>query len=363
MNSKVRRPKKDTNRLRFLVIILAFGLYLCLFAAGRILLAGQTSTETGQLAPGEVIATGNISRSLDLRSAAKNTYDSDALTVVQDLGTPYGLTEKIISFKVPADGLIEYGLMVLPANPAPPGGYPAIILCHGYENPRLYSTTAEGLADMNLYAQHGFAVVKPDYRGQGLSINQGQVDSGYYSMAYNTDVMSLITALKKTSYIDKTNLNLWGHSMGAYIALRAAVLAPNIKNLILLSGPVDSLSKMYLTYIPPSDANNLNALKTRNDVFAKYGTPADNNAFWKFASPINLLTRLKARIQIHVGALDQTVPPEFSADLDSALSHNHIKHEYYVYPDGPHSLAPQRSLIWSRSLQLLEANQPTLPVI
>jgi dipeptidyl aminopeptidase/acylaminoacyl peptidase len=177
-------------------------------------------------------------------------------------------------------------------------------------------------------------------------------------MDYNTDIMSLITAVKKTSYLDKENISIWGHSMGAYIGLRAAALSPDIKNLIILSGPVASLKTMYLTYIPSSDVNNLNALKSRNQVFAKYGNPAQNSAFWNSASPINFINRIKAHVQIHVGSLDQIVPPEFSSDLDKALTKDHIQHDYYVYPDGVHSLAAQRSLIWPRTLQILK---PTLP--
>jgi uncharacterized protein len=343
--------KKSLRRQPDKIVLLAIIAYLAFFAAGYLMLSRQFSPQTGQLIAGQQGRTFN--RSLDLLAAAKNNYPSGSLTVVKDVGIADGIDRKIISFKVPDDGLTEYGLMTLPAGKAPKAGYPAIILCHGYENPSMYSTLENYLEDMDFYSSHGFAVIKPDYRGQGLSLSAGQPNSAYYSMAYNTDVMSLITALKKTSYIDKQNINLFGHSMGAFIALRAAVLSPDIKNAILLSGPVDSLSKMYLTYIPPSDLNNLNALKTRNEVFDKYGIPAENSTFWKDASPINLVSKLKADIQINVGALDQVVPPQFSADLDKALSARHISHQYYLYPDGAHSLLPQRYLIWSRSLRML----------
>jgi uncharacterized protein len=333
------------------IVLLAIVGYIALFGIAYLLIHHQTSLQKGQFISGQEGKSFN--RSLDLRAAAKNTYPSGAMTVVRNIGTANDIATKIISFKVPDDGLTEYGLMTLPAAQAPKNGYPAIILCHGYENPSEYSTLENYVADMDFYSSHGFAVIKPDYRGQGMTISDGHPNSAFYSMAYNTDVMSLISALKKTSYIDQQNLNMFGHSMGAYIALRAAVLSPAIKNAILLSGPVDSLSKMYLTYIPPSDLNNLNALKTRSDVFDKYGTPAENSTFWKNASPINLVSKIKAHLQIHDGELDQVVPPEFSADLDKALSAKHVSHQYYVYRDGAHSLIPQRPLIWARSLQQL----------
>ncbi|MGH7157220.1 MAG: alpha/beta hydrolase family protein [Candidatus Saccharimonadales bacterium] len=309
--------------------------------------------EVGQFNISDTYIGENLSRSLDLKLAAKASYPSSELGVYKDLGNVDGLHQKIFSFSVEIDKLTEYGLMVEPVKTPPPVGFPVIILLHGYSNASRYSTQDGYLSDMEFYASHGFAVIKPDYRGQGVSEDSGLPDSAYYSMVYNDDVMSLISAIKQTPSLDKSNINIWGHSLGAYLGLRAAVLSKDIKNLILLSGPVDSLRAMYLNYVPPSDENNTYALATRNEVFTKYGTPADNTRFWYDASPINFVSQIHAFIQIHVGLLDQTVPPQFSADLDAALSRSHIKHQYFVYQDGDHSLVNQRPLIYSRSLQLL----------
>jgi dipeptidyl aminopeptidase/acylaminoacyl peptidase len=362
MKSKTYRLKSQkTNKGSSLSLLLSVMLLISFLIIGTETLMHKIPSASGQFVPGENYTGEKFSRNLDLRVAAKNNYPSSSLFVVKKLGSVDGTTRSIIGFQVPVDGLTEYGLMVQPYGQKPAGGYPVIILCHGYANPTTYQTELNYLDDMEFYAKHGFVVIKPDYRGQGFSINNGQADSGYYSMAYNTDVMSLISALKKTSNIDKSNINLWGHSLGAYVALRAAVLSESVKNLVILSGPVDNISKMYLEYIPPSDVNNLNALKTRQNVFNKYGPPTENTVFWKNASPITHVSRIKAHIQINVGSLDQTVPPIFSADLNDALNENHISHEYYVYPDGEHSLSAQKDLIWKRSLQIYQPKTVTPP--
>lgn len=340
---------------RHYVAAITAGFLLCLVLLGGTIYSidSHQEKEVGLFPPGGTYGGANYHNDLDLTVASKAAYPSNPLRIVNSLGSPQGIPEKVISFKVPDDNLKEYGLMTLPPGKEPAKGWPVIILCHGYTNPAKYSEMNTYIGDMRFYSSYGFAVIKPDYRGQGRTLHQGQANSGYYSMVYNTDVMSLISAIKQTNSFDKTNINLWGHSFGAYIALRAAVLSPDIKNVILLSGPVDSLSKMYLTYSPPSDENNLIALKTRQQVFNKYGPPTENTLFWRNASPINFVSRIKARLQIHAGGRDLIVPPEFSADLDRALTKARIQHEYYVYPDGQHSLASQRWLIWPRSLQLL----------
>jgi dipeptidyl aminopeptidase/acylaminoacyl peptidase len=343
--------------------VFLFGLlfYTLLVLTVASFLYSRSHSTVGQLNSGDIYLGGQFNGGLDLRFAAGNQYPSSKIALTKNLGTRYGVSEKLINYKIRIDGITGYGLMMQPLGVVPAQGFPVIILCHGYTSPSSYISTRGYIEDMAFYAQHGFAVIKPDYRGQGNSKHQGEADSAYYSMAYNNDVMSLISAVKQTDYLDKSKINLWGHSMGAYIALRAAVLSSDIKNLVLLSGPVDSLDKMYLAYIPPSDENNLNALKTRSEVFSKYGIPAENNLFWRYASPINFAQNIGAKIQINQGAKDTIVPPEFSADLDKSLNAKNILHEYYVYPDGLHSLAAQRPLIWVRSLNMFESSSTSQP--
>lgn len=359
--SKTRLRKKagKTNKPVLSRWLLALALSTVL-AAGVIYLIHvrlHQSFQRGELGNNPVSTNQNYADSLDLRVAAKASYPSEALQEVKDLGVSDAIEQQIISFSVADDHLTEYGLLYEPSVPPPPAGYPVIILCHGYYNPDKYMTTTGYINDMDFYARQGFAVIKPDFRGQGLSIHAGKPDGAYYSMSYNTDVMSLISAVKRTKRLDSGDINLWGHSMGAYIALRAAVLSPDIKNLILLSGPVGSLKEMYLSYVPPSDIDNPVALKISQAVFQKYGTPAENPTFWSDASPINFVSRISAHVQIYVGQDDRVVPPKFSADLSSALAKAGKPHEYYSYADGSHSLANRLQNIWPNSLRALESGK------
>lgn len=354
MAKKSKKNRKTKFRLAGLVLawLLLIAIIGSAISYGAYTFLHQ-HTEAGQFKVSDTFIGENLRDSLDLKVAAKADYPSAPVELSQSMGDQAGVSLQHFSFLVKADGLREYGLLTLPTAPKPTNGYPAIILLHGFSSPRDYDTDTFYLQDMEFYSRHGFAVFKPDYRGEGLSIKSGHPDSAYYSMVYNTDVMSLITALKQTAIIDKSNLSIWGHSMGSYIGLRTAVLSPDIKNVILLSGPVDSLAKMYATYVPSSDAHDPYALATRNEVFSKYHTP-NHDQFWTDSSPINLVTKIKARLQIHVGLDDKIVHPEFSADLDKALTDAGVVHQYFRYPGGMHSLLAQRDLIWSRSLELLE---------
>ncbi len=315
--------------------------------------------QTGSLAEDQLFATTpkTAYKSLDLKIAGQARFEGSSITKIRDLGTSDSINTSVVSFKVAADNLIEYGLMTQPTTPKPAQGYPVLILCHGYTTPSVYSTYDYYLGDMEQYSKAGFIVIKPDFRGQGLSLHSGKPEGAYYSMAYNTDLMSLIAGVKKTKYLDSNNINLWGHSMGAYIALRAAVISPDIKNVILLSGPVGKIQDMYRSYIPTSDSDNPVANDIRQAVLLRYGNPFTNPKFWSATSPLSYLKQLKAYVQIHVGGLDKTVPPRFSADLDMALTKIRRPHGYFVYPEGDHGLLDEKSQIYDRSLQILRPKQ------
>jgi len=292
-------------------------------------------------------------KSLNLNQARQAVYTNQPIKVVQNLPSVSGTKRQVINFAVPKDGLSEFGLMTTPEGKAPTAGWPVLVLCHGYTNPRTYSTLKSYLADMEFYSRHGFVVIKPDYRGQGDSLGHGAADGAYYSMSYNTDVLSLIAAIKQTPHLNKNNINIWGHSMGGYVALRAAVLSPSIKTVILLSAPVGTSDDMFTLYRAISDSDNLNAHSLRSAALQKHGSPLSNPNFWYNTSPLNFLDSTPAYIQIFVGNNDKIVPSRFSADLDSALTKLHKPHDYIVFERGSHGLLPQRPVIWKRSLQQL----------
>lgn len=348
---KIHRVTRKTKRFKRFVVprtVLYLALFVGVASIGLLILEEYYE-------PAHPSKSATYYQSLDLSLASQATYTNKPLVEVKDLGISNSVKHELVSFQVPKDGLSEFAMMTLPTQSAPKHKYPVIVLCHGYNNPQNYSTLNAYLGDMEFYSQHGFVVIKPDYRGQGFSLTAGTPDGAYYSMSYNTDVMSLIAAVKKTSYLNKGDINLWGHSMGGYVALRASVLSTDIKTVILLSAPVGNVQATYSAYTAISDSANSVAQDIREQQLQTHGTPLSNPAFWDKTSPLNFLTHEKAFVQIHVGTADQIVPPEFSAQLNTALSNANKPHTYYAYPGGSHGLGHQRAQIWSRSLAALDA--------
>ena len=351
-------PKHKNNFLAdYLKTVHKKGLFLSMatftVALAITLVAVDSLSNTSKPSAKELKA--SFYNSLDISQASTAQYVDSAITRVKDIGTTSNVRHYVFSFGVPKDNLLEYGLLTLPSSAKPKDGYPVIILCHGYANPQNYSTTSAYIDDMDFYSQHGFAVLKPDFRGQGLSLPAGVATGAFYSMDYNTDVMSLTAAIKSTSYLNGDDVSLWGHSMGAYVALRAAVIYPNYKAVVLLSGPVGQLAEMYDGYVATSDQFNDAAADNKANQIDAHGTPLSNPSYWNKVSPLNYISQSRAYFQIHAGNDDTIEPPKFSAELDQALTRLHKKHGYFIYAGGQHGLVAERPIIWQRSLKLFES--------
>lgn len=356
MKKKAKKFTKSHVSLRpsFIVIVLALFLAAISYYNNR---AENLNSGSQNNSSNHLIYQESLAKSLDLRISSKAAYPGGNIDKTDDLGVINNTHLLIVRFPVPNDNLHEYALMSLPTSPPPKNGYPLIILCHGYVNPLVYSTTQHYVSDMEFYSSHGFAVIKPDFRGQGLSSAAGKPEGAYFSMAYNTDLMSLISSAKRTSYIDKYNINLWGHSMGAYIALRASTISPDVKNVILLAGVVGNERDLYSTFVAPSDSANPSAQFLRKKQLLKHGDALANSNYWYNVSPLNFLKNSHAHYQVYVGSQDQSVSPSFSAHLNNALENASVQHFYRVFPQGDHGLVGERPVIWNQSLKILATQE------
>jgi dipeptidyl aminopeptidase/acylaminoacyl peptidase len=272
-------------------------------------------------------------------------YKGSPIEQAQDLGAQNGYRESVVSFT--SDGLTEYALQARPDAPTPAGGYPVIILLHGYFPPPQYQTTGNYYQDFYAaWAKAGFLVLRPDYRGNGQS--QGQAVSGHYSADYTYDILNLIASLKQYNLANPKRIGLAGHSMGGHEALRVAVSSPDIKATVIANGVVGSFFDLFYNW-PHSPAPNDQPLPVvtseRTALIAAHGTPQSNPKFYDSISAINFVDAIRGPIQIHQDAGDSTVPKLFADNLNSALQAAHKPVAYNIYPGDDHQLAAPQTRI------------------
>ncbi len=288
-----------------------------------------------------------------IEALRKRTYSGGALTLEQELGDQGNFNLFVMSYQ--SEGFKQFALMSVPDGVVPEGGYPVIILNHGYIDPKVYSTTGSYRSYFDAYARQGFIVLKPDYRGHNNS--EGEPISAHTSPDYVIDVLNLLEAVKIYGDVNPNKIGMWGHSMGGGITLRAMAVSKDIKAAALLAGVVASPESFYTYWSVLKDNPKVpswikeNAQKTLDS----FGTPQQNPELWQAISPYMYISDMNMPIQIHHGTADTDVPILFSEELNNALKNADKSAEYFVYQNGDHNLAGSaRSPVLNRTIELFK---------
>lgn len=269
--------------------------------------------------------------------------------------TTYSQTPTYTSYltSYDSDGHTVNGLLTIPKESEPAGGWPAIVFVHGYIPPSLYQTTQKYEAYVDYLARNGFVVFKIDLRGHGDS--EGVASGAYYSGDYVIDTLNAVSALQTSDFVNPEKIGLWGHSMAGNVTFRAFVANQNIKALVIWAGAVytyDDLAEFRIqdtSYRPPTD--NTERQRYRDELLATQGNYDKESEFWKMVVPTNYLDGVEGAIQVHHAIDDSVVSIGYSRNLNSILDTTMIAHELFEYTAGGHnisgtnfSLAMQRSV-------------------
>jgi uncharacterized protein len=277
---------------------------------------------------------------LSIQSMRMREYPGSDIVIEETLNSEKTYTRYLTSYK--SDGLKIYALLLVPNGVKPKGGFPVIIINHGYITPDKYTPDGNYISHADAFAKNGYIVFKPNYRGNGKS--DGDATSTYFSPDYTIDDLNAIASIKKYVGVDATKIGVWGHSMGGSITLRDLTInQSDIKAASIWSGVVGNYNDIVynwqsqVSYRPdPLD------LKLRNknfDVLASvYGKPTDNPTFWNSVDPTFFLKDINTPIQIQVGLADTQVPPSFSKGLYSKLKSLGKTIEYFEYPGNNHDI-------------------------
>jgi uncharacterized protein len=294
---------------------------------------------------------------LTIAAMRARTYAPSTLTLVRSVGDQGGYVNSVVSFV--SDGLTEDALMSVPDGRRPAAGWPVVILCHGYIDPRTYRTDDGSYAQfIAVLARAGYLVLKPDYRGHGKS--QGVPEGGYLSPVYSYDVLNLVSTVKADPRMNALRIGIFGHSLGAYEALRAMVVSPDIRAVVFMAGVVGSLYDIFYNWStvtatptpPPPPVQQ----QVAQSLIAAEGTPQTDPGFFKAASAINYLGTVTASVQINMDAGDSVVPKLFSDHLFAALQDAHIPVQYDTYPGDDHQFTKNRTAILTNMLAFYRAH-------
>ncbi len=229
-----------------------------------------------------------------------------------------------------SDGFKLYTLLNIPKTAMPKNGYPVIVVNHGHIPPEKYSITESYKYVSTYYANNGFLVLKPDYRGHDKS--EGG-DSKYLNrLSYPVDVLDLLDTISTIKEADINNVFMFGHSMGGMVTLAVLESTNLIKAATLWSAVSEQFPESTLYFVrkrnPLEDGEILN--------FFKESFGEEN--FGKF-SPVNYLNYIQTPLIIQHGTKDDSVPYQWSVNLAAKLKENNKYYEFYAYEGYDHKFS------------------------
>jgi dipeptidyl aminopeptidase/acylaminoacyl peptidase len=222
-----------------------------------------------------------------------------------------------------ADGTRIPAYLTLPPGVTDAKGLPAIVMPHGGPESR-DEWGFDWLAQF--YAQRGFAVLQPEFRGSAGFGDAWFAQNGFQGWRQSIgDVCDGARWLVKQGMADPAKLAAVGWSYGGYAVLQANVLDPELFKAVVAIAPVTDLT----------------LLKTQAFNFTNYQIVADfvgNGPHVREGSPAEQAEKFKAPVLMFHGEEDVNVDIAHSQKMDRALHAAGKSSELVTYPDLDHQL-------------------------
>ncbi len=125
------------------------------------------------------------------------------------------------------DGLTIHSYLFRPAEPPPPGGYPAIVWVHGGPSSQ-FEDGWRRHSDAHYFIKHGYAVLAPNIRGSsGFGWEHEEANNGCWARCDLDDVVAGARYLGTLPDINGDRVAVTGVSYGAYLSFAASTFAPS----------------------------------------------------------------------------------------------------------------------------------------
>lgn len=221
------------------------------------------------------------------------------------------------------DGLSLHGFLTLPAGNKP---FPLIVLPHG--GPHGIADQWEFDGEVQLFANHGYAVLQVNYRGSGGYGDWFQ-SLGYrqWGLSMQDDLTDATRWAIDQGYADAHRVCIYGASYGGYAALEGAEREPDLYKCAVGYAGVYDLR----VQLDRSDTQRTD----RGSAYLQMVLGDDRNDLLR-RSPLGGVDKLKADVLLIHGGADPRVPfknfKEFTAALDKLGKH----YASLVEPDEGH---------------------------
>ena len=233
-------------------------------------------------------------------------------------------------FEVKAsDGATLYATLLLPEGATAPGSVPLIVNPYGGPGPQTVidrygdNPWADNLLMDELFARHGFAVLRADNRGMGRR-GRAFAQAAYqdFGAVQLKDQLTVLDAvLERYPQIDKQRLGWWGWSWGGHFTLYALTHSDRFRAGVAVA--------------PVTDWHDYDSIYTERYL----GEPSSDVAGYRDFSSVNAAAHLHGNLLLVHGTGDDNVHIENSVQFIQELIDAGIAYDFQIFPRKTHAIA------------------------
>ncbi|OGD02681.1 hypothetical protein A2576_03360 [Candidatus Amesbacteria bacterium RIFOXYD1_FULL_47_9] len=277
----------------------------------------------------------------------KRPYDGGKIATVRQAAQTTRFTSYVVTYT--SDGLVQYALMNVPKGQVPEGGWPVVIVNHGHITPEEYSTEKSYINTSAYFANAGFLVLKPDFRGHGNS--EGQAERIVSRVLYAVDVLNLLAAIPTQTWANAEKIYMYGHSMGGDVTLRVLEVSDNVRAATLWAPAVSDWPESML-HFSRRNRNRPERLPTLEAELKENFKPEEYSGI----STLDNTQLVKSPVNIQHATTDQSVPFEWGERLADKLKSEGATVNFFRYPGDNHDIAGNWSTALNRDIELFRGN-------
>ena len=212
-----------------------------------------------------------------------------------------------------------WGTLHKPSNFDPQKKYPLLIDVYGGPQSTGITNT---WSPANPVCELGFLVAKVGNRG---TIKRGKAfESANFRNLGGPDLddqVSAVQFLGQRDYVDASRVGIWGHSYGGYLSALGILKYPDVFQAAVAGSPV-------------TDWKNYDTIYTERYM----QTPRENADGYKSSSCLKYVSKLKGKLLLVHGLVDDNVHPANTWQLAKALQDKDKRFDMMVYPGFKHGV-------------------------
>lgn len=247
------------------------------------------------------------------------------------------------------DGQEITGLLTLPQNRAAEN-LPLVLFPHGGPIGARDSTGSYNAftANVKVLAEHGYAVLQPNFRGSGgFGIDFQQSAYQQWGKLMIDDMTDGVLHLIKQGVVDKERVCTFGASYGGYAAVQTAIREPELYKCAIAYAGVFDLHALYTDGDVPETDIGVRFIER---------TVGRDAALLDAQSPIKNLDKLKAPVFVVHGTEDKRTPLSYATAFRAELEKRGHPFEWMVKEKEGHGFYnPENNVeLWQKALAFLE---------